>query len=269
MNSQVLEIWSVRRLVTCNKGSRESTANGVKMEQRQLEYRYLLVWGAAYLKWRRNIGEGCGSLVTPGGDSGCSPHLKHTETHTTRTNDGKHETPRCHRDYKTPSFIIKSWESKDDYKCEVAGSLMKWWHITATTFTVWLTGALLSYNVKQKVCETYWLVILWLWWGRNRRRRGHWSCSSGWRHHCRLHRGEGMLARGWGVLGLRGWLRLSSPGLHQSCRLLSQSSAEANTKLLNGHLNGGDTSKADVMSCNGLMLWFLFALPICFWNIPG
>lgn len=45
---------------------------------------YLVVWGAAYLeRRRRDIWEGCGSLITPGGDSGGSPHLKHTETHGT------------------------------------------------------------------------------------------------------------------------------------------------------------------------------------------
>lgn len=49
---------------------------------------YLVVWGAAYLKRRRDIGEGCGSLITPGGDSGGSPHLKHIETHGTY-NDGR------------------------------------------------------------------------------------------------------------------------------------------------------------------------------------
>lgn len=44
---------------------------------------YLVVLGAAYLKRRRDIGECCGSLVTPGGDSGGRPHLKHTKTHGT------------------------------------------------------------------------------------------------------------------------------------------------------------------------------------------
>ena len=45
---------------------------------------YLLLWGPAYLRRRRRVmGEGCGSLVTPGGDSRGSPHLKHTETHGT------------------------------------------------------------------------------------------------------------------------------------------------------------------------------------------
>lgn len=49
---------------------------------------YLVDWGAAYLKRRRDIGEGCRSLVTPGGDSGGSPHLS-TQRHTAHTNDGR------------------------------------------------------------------------------------------------------------------------------------------------------------------------------------
>lgn len=43
---------------------------------------YLRVGGAAYwrrMRKRRDIGEGCGGLVTPGGDGGGSPHLRHTE----------------------------------------------------------------------------------------------------------------------------------------------------------------------------------------------
>lgn len=39
-----------------------------------------MFWGAAYLKRKWDIWEGCRSLVTPGGDSGSSPHLKHTES---------------------------------------------------------------------------------------------------------------------------------------------------------------------------------------------
>lgn len=49
---------------------------------------YLVDWGVAYLKRRRDIGEGCRSLVTPGGDSGGSPHLS-TQRHTAHTNDGR------------------------------------------------------------------------------------------------------------------------------------------------------------------------------------
>lgn len=41
---------------------------------------YLVIWGVAYLKRKWDIWEGCRSLVTPGGDSGSSPHLKHTES---------------------------------------------------------------------------------------------------------------------------------------------------------------------------------------------
>lgn len=47
---------------------------------------YLVFWGAAYLKSKWDIWEGCRSLVTPGGDSGSSPHLKHTES--AHTDDG-------------------------------------------------------------------------------------------------------------------------------------------------------------------------------------
>lgn len=49
---------------------------------------YLLVWGAAYMRRRRDIWEGCGSLVTPGGDGGGSPHLKQTETQGDATEEG-------------------------------------------------------------------------------------------------------------------------------------------------------------------------------------
>lgn len=41
---------------------------------------YLVFWGVAYLKRKWDIWEGCRSLVTPGGDSRSSPHLKHTES---------------------------------------------------------------------------------------------------------------------------------------------------------------------------------------------
>lgn len=47
---------------------------------------YLVFWGVAYLKRKWDIWEGCRSLVTPGGDSGSSPHLKHTES--AHTDDG-------------------------------------------------------------------------------------------------------------------------------------------------------------------------------------
>lgn len=47
---------------------------------------YLVFWGVAYLKRKWDIWEGCWSLVTPGGDSGSSPHLKHTES--AHTDDG-------------------------------------------------------------------------------------------------------------------------------------------------------------------------------------
>lgn len=41
-------------------------------------WQYLAVWGAPHLKRRRReSGEGSGSLIAPGGDSGGSPHLKH------------------------------------------------------------------------------------------------------------------------------------------------------------------------------------------------
>lgn len=47
-----------------------------------------LVWDGAYRKRSRHVGKGCGSLVTPGRDRGCSPHLVHRNTRQ-KQNDGR------------------------------------------------------------------------------------------------------------------------------------------------------------------------------------